>query len=443
MKFDLIYRSRWWLLYGPVLFAAAILLWMSYTQWLPQPPRTLVIAAGQEGDGITQLALRYRESLSSMGIEASVLTKSSANQSAQSLYSEIEPADLALASGLLTASKPGIPSTSALDAAPMQALAAVEREPLWVFTRGTTLISLSDLRGKRLGIAADDALISRVAEIVLLHAQLKTSDVVMMPVVKSKLANALIDDKLDAVLVLSSASSDVVRQLMRSSDIYLIGIEQVRNLVQREPRLRPFVLPQGAIELRGDIPPRDLTMVSSDLQLVIRPDMHPAMQRAVLDVAAQLHERPSFLQRQGEFPRITDLDYPTSPVALNTLSSNRPWLEQLLPFGWAQLAQWLLWACLPILLLTGLVLAWIPSWFDWRADALLQNFYGELKFLESEIEPVASERPIEMRRLLQRLDEIEMQVMQLELPTPYTQRWYTLRSHLAEARDRLLGLRAR
>ena len=95
------------------------------------------------------------------------------------------------------------------------------------------------------------------------------------------------------------------------------------------------------------------------------------------------------------------------------------------------------------MLIAALFLAWIPSWFDWRANALLQNFYGELKFLETEIEPVASERPIEIKRLLQRIDEIDMQVMQLDLPTPYAERWYTLRSHLAEAKDRLLGLRAR
>ncbi len=73
----------------------------------------------------------------------------------------------------------------------------------------------------------------------------------------------------------------------------------------------------------------------------------------------------------------------------------------------------------------------------------MQNFYGELKFLETEIEPIASERPIEIKKLLHRLDNIEMHVMQLELPAPYAERWYTLRSHLSVAREQLLDLRAR
>jgi TRAP-type uncharacterized transport system substrate-binding protein len=441
MKFDLLYRSRWWLLYAPILGLAAFLLWLSYTTWLPQPPRSLTIAAGQAGDGATQLALRYRERLGSMGIEVNVLTLGSAHLGLDALRSEPAKADMALVSGLSAAKMLG--QTATLAAETLQALAVIEREPLWVFTRTPLMTKLSELRNLRVGIASDDALADNAARMLLAHAQLKASDVQLVKVPRGQLANQLIDGQVDAAILLASAASESVRVLTRSPYIHILGLDQVRNLVQTEPRLRPFVLPQGVIELRGDIPPRDLTMVSADLQLVIQPGMHPALQRALLDVASQIHERPSFLQRQGEFPRVTDMDFPVSPVAQASMRSSKPWLEQFLPYGWAQLAQWLALACLPTVLITALILAWIPSWFDWRANALLQNFYGELKFLETEIEPVASERPIEIKRLLQRIDEIDMQVMQLDLPTPYAERWYTLRSHLAGARDRLLGLRAR
>jgi TRAP-type uncharacterized transport system substrate-binding protein len=441
MKFDLLFRRRWWLLYSPILAMAALLLWLSYTQWLPQPPSSVKMAAGQAGDGTTQLVLRYRERLASMGIEAQVMTLGSAHQGLDALRSASDAADMALVSGLSTAKLPGQLAPVATET--LQALAVIEREPLWIFTRTPLMTKLNELRSQRIGIASDDALAEQAALLLLAHAKLKADDVQWVKVPRGQLANQLIDGQVDAAILLASAASDSVRVLTRSPYIQMIGVEQVRSLVQAEPRLRPFVLPQGVIELRGDIPPRDLTMVSADVQWVIQSDMHPALQRALLDVAGQIHERPSFLQRQGEFPRVTDMDFPASPVALASMRTVKPWLEQLLPYGWAQLVQWLLLACLPICLITALLLAWIPSWFDWRANALLQNFYGELKFLETEIEPVASERPIEIKRLLQRLDEIDLQVMQLELPTPYAERWYTLRAHLADARDRLLGLRAR
>ena len=98
---------------------------------------------------------------------------------------------------------------------------------------------------------------------------------------------------------------------------------------------------------------------------------------------------------------------------------------------------------LPILLMTVLVLMWIPTLFSWKVNAALQNFYGELKFLETDIEPTASSRPIEIKNLLQRLDEIEAKVTALDLPNSYANRWYTLREHIARARNKLLNMRAR
>lgn len=441
MKFDLLFRRRWWLLYGPILSLSAVLLWLSYTAWLPPPPHRLTISASQPGDAATQLALRYRERLAAMGIAADVITQAQSHHSLENLMHQPPNAELALASGLEATrpSKRGPGQTQE----PLQALAVIEREPVWVFARSPLTTRLQDLRGQRIGLPANDALVESTARLLLAHAQLKLSDVQLIKVPRAQLTNQLIDGQLDAVILLANASSEAVRVLTRSPAVQIMGIEQVRGLLQREPRLRPFVLPQGVIELRGDIPSRDLTLVSADLHLVVRSDMHPALQRALLDVANPLHERPSFLQRQAEFPRVTDMDFPPSPIALGAARGSRPWLEQALPYGLAQRVQWGLYAALPIVLATVLLLAWIPGWFEWRANAVLQNFYGELKFLETEIEPVASERPIEIKRLLQRLDDIEMQVVQLDLPIPYAERWYTLRSHLADARDRLLGLRAR
>ena len=101
----------------------------------------------------------------------------------------------------------------------------------------------------------------------------------------------------------------------------------------------------------------------------------------------------------------------------------------------------MLYAVLPVLLVCGLLLAWIPRLFDWRINASLQNFYGELKFLETDIDQTASEDPVVLGRLLAQLDHIEKQVTLLDLPAEFAERWYTLREHLAAARERLLKRR--
>jgi hypothetical protein len=325
----------------------------------------------------------------------------------------------------------------------VQALAAIEREPIWIFTRLSAVDRLEELRGLRIGVPLKDELQERVMSIVLKHGKLKSEDVKLIALSRDALGNALIDGDVDAVVLMGSARNDLVRLLPRTAGIQLVGIEQVGKLVASEPSLQPFVLPQGVIEFRGDVPSRDLMIAAANLHLLIRPDMHPALQRAILQVAQQIHEIPTYLQNQGEFPNFLALDYPISPVALAASRGDEPWLERVLPYWWAQLAQWLLMAFLPIVLATVLILTWIPRWFEWRVNIVLQSFYGELKFLESEIEPAATERPIELNRLIQRLDEMEKEIIELELPNHYASRWYTLRSHLLEARRKILSVRAR
>jgi TRAP-type uncharacterized transport system substrate-binding protein len=433
MKLELLFRKRWWLFYLPILLLASLLMWMSFTFWLPLPPTKITMASGVPGGGYSQLALLYRQKLDALGIETTLVTTQKAHSAKALLFDETQ-ADVALVNGLV--------ATVHIETS-VHALAAVEREPIWIFTRLPSMNRLQDLRGLRVGVPLKDQLQEKVLSIVLKHAELQSNDITILAFTRDEIANALIDGRVDALVLMGSSRNDVVRLLTRSAGIQLVGMEQVGKFISTEPTLRPFVLPQGVIEFRGDVPSRDLTIVAADLHLLIRPEMHPALQRALLQVAAQIHEIPSFLQHQGEFPSFVGLDYPISPTALDISRGHVPWFEQLLPFWWAQLVQWLLMAFLPIIAATVFLLAWIPSWFEWRVNAVLQNFYGELKFIETDIEPTASERPMELNKLLQRIDEIEMQIMQLELPNHYASRWYTLRSHLSDARSKLLSLRAR
>ncbi len=433
MKLDLFFRKRWLLLYAPILLLAAFVLSLSLTYWLPLPPQRVTFAAGVPGGGYAQLAMQYRKQLEEIGLQVSVVNSTQSHSGLRHL-SDDAGVDLALVNGMHSEQAKG---------KDFVALAAIEREPLWVFTRLPTVSRLAELRGLRIGIPSYDSMQEIITQIVLSQAQLKTSDVTLVPFERDQLANALLDGQVDGVILMGSVRNNVVRSMIRGTGITLLGMDQAGKLLGQDKSLRAFVLPQGVIEFRGDVPSRDLTMVAVDLHLLARSDMHPAVQRAIYAAAIRIHEIPSFLQIQGEFPTVIGLDFPVSKTTLALSRGQRPWLEELLPFWWAQAAQWLLYAGLPILLITIFLLAWIPSWFEWRVNAALQNFYGELKFLETEISSIANERPIEMRNMILRIDEIEQQVMQLQLPPQHTHRWYTLRSHLSDARERLLSLRAR
>ncbi len=434
MKLILLFRMRWALFYLPVVMYAAMAMWFCTVVLLPLPPSSFVMAVGLPQGSYASIASRYRQELEDRGISVEIVTTEGASGPLNGLADPKSEVMAGFASGLFNMGKSD----------GVAALAAIERQPVWIFTRLDTVTQLAQLKGLRIGTAGQGNPGWAVTQLLLAHARLSTSDVVLREAkTYAEAANDLIDGKVDVAVIVASGEAEAMRALSRSPGIHMVGLERISALTAREPRLRPFVLPQGAIELRGDVPSSDLTLLAANLHLLVRDTMHPALQRVLLDTAQKLHEAPSFLQHQGEYPATYDVDYTLSPVARKWANGERPLMERLLPYQKAQLAELLLYAILPILIFTFFMLAWIPKFFAWKVNAVLQNYYGELKFLESEIVPSATTRPLEMMKLMQRLDAIELQVVTMELPNKYADRWYTLREHCAQAREKLLSYRAR
>lgn len=428
----LLYRRRWGLCYLPVLALSALMM-IAATRWLPLPPSSVTIAAGMPGGGDLELAERYRDALAQHGIVADIAPAAAgAIAPLQRLADPNDAAQVAFAQGLLAPGYDG----------PAFALAVVGREPVWIFTHQTGVVRLHMLRGLKVAAGPAGSPSRAVASLLLAQAQLKDTDVSWIDAPQGlAAANELLEQRVDAVVLIGSGDAPAVRLLARSPGISMLGVENANALAAQQPRLHPMVLSQGTIELRGDVPPRDLTLLYTGTHLLVRDGMHPALQRAFLDAAADIHATPTFLQRQAEFPDY-HTDFALSPIAQRHALGVRPWLETVLPYGWAQLAELLLYAMLPILLATVLALLWIPRLFSFRVNALLSHYYGELKFIENDVEELVV-RPIQLKGVLARLDAMEHEVASLDLPDRYADHWYTLREHLATTRERLLKLRAR
>jgi hypothetical protein len=432
MKLLLLYRRRWWLFYFPVLLCTVLALWWSATQWKVLPPTDAVIGAGSPQDGYSMLAQRYAEQLERIGVRAEIVYSDTQKGSLDRLTRAGDATSIGFAHGIY-----------ANAATRVRALAVVGQEPVWIFSTTGGPSSLAQARGLRIAAGPSSSSSFIAARLMLEHAGVRPADVQFDNTTGVAAANALMDGKVDLVFQAAGEDSQAVQLLTRGSGIQLLGAEHAGALAAQDPHLQPLLLPQGAIELRGDIPPRDLTLMSLQTHLLVRPEVHPALQRALLDAAVEIHEIPNFLQRHGQFPSFRGSDFPLSPTARAYSLGARPWMETLLPYRTAQYAELVFYAIVPILGIAFLMLAWIPRLFDWRISSALNHFYGDLKFLESDMDAVAADNPMALRRLLERLDNIERQVVALDLPDEFSERWYTLREHLASARDRLLKLRAR
>jgi NMT1-like family len=432
MSFNLLFRNRWWLLYVPVLALALVLTWLVFTFWSPLPPQRLTLAAGNPEGGYAEDARRYAARLEYAGVSTQIIF----DEGWTGITSRFAKTDDAAQAGFVQ----GLYAHQLHSN--VRALAVVAREPLWVMTRDTSVTSIEQLRGKRVALGVPGSSSHASAQLVLDAHGLSLADLSPLPMQGLKAVNALIDGQTDASIQLMAVRTQAVQLALQNPVLQFVGLSQSEKVRSKEARLRPMVLPQGAVDLRSNVPMEDLSMLSTDTHLVVREHMHPALQRLMLKTAIESHEIPTLLQRDRDYPSWSPVDIPLSMHAAAN-ATTQPGFESVFPYWWAQLVRNVVLYVLPLWLLTVFVLYWIPRWFDWRVEAVLLHYYGELRFIDDELAQTAAEQPIALNPLLQRLDSIEQTVSHLQFPPTYSERWYTLRAHLANTRQRLLQLRAR
>jgi hypothetical protein len=246
-------------------------------------------------------------------------------------------------------------------------------------------------------------------------------------------ADALLAGKVDVAMFLTTLDAPWVQQLLVSPGIGLMSLDQSDALARNFPFLHEVVLPHGAIDMGGNIPPRDTRLVAPTVTLVVRDDLHPALAGLLLKAAIEVHGKPSLLNREGEFPADRDADLPLHPEAARYFKSGPPLLQKYLPFWLATWVDRMAIVLVPILALLIPLIKLAPAVYGWRVRARVYHWYGELKFLEVQLRD--SPETASLPRVLERLDWIENQVNRIRLPLSFSNHLYFLREHIELVRN--------
>ena len=133
--------------------------------------------------------------------------------------------------------------------------------------------------------------------------------------------DALIAGEVD-VAVAPQQDIPRLRDALGASDIRLMSVAQAEAIAKTVPGLKHVVLWRGLIDLGRDIPNSDIDLLASRNRLLVRKDLHPALQYLLLEAMREVHWPAGPFNRLGEFPAEQPNDLPLSPTA-----------EGVLPFG--------------------------------------------------------------------------------------------------------------
>jgi len=106
-----------------------------------------------------------------------------------------------------------------------------------------------------------------------------------------------------------------LQRALDAPGIRLMSVAQAESIAKTVPGLKHVVLWRGLIDLSRDIPNSNVDMLASRNRLLVRNDLHPALQYLLLEAMREVHWAPGPFNRLGEFPAEQPNDLPLSPTA--------------------------------------------------------------------------------------------------------------------------------
>lgn len=413
-----LFATAWW-----IFLIVGIGFVVAYQFVQPAPPKRIVITTGGEAGAYYQFAQRYAAILARDGITLEV--KSSAGSLENLDRLKADQAQVGFVQGGVMPPKE---DPDAEDDSGLLSLGSLFYEPVWVFYRGERdLTRLTDLRGKHIAIGQEGSGVRQLAQQLLAANEIEAGDH-LVPLSGLTAAEELQQGRIDAAFIIASESAPVVQVLLRSPGIRLMSFAQSGAYQRRFPFLTKLTFPQGVADLVRDFPPNDIKVLAPTANLIVRDDLHPALQSLLLQAASEVHGKSGFFQDQGEFPSYKDQMLPLSPDAARYFKSGPSFLQRYLPFWLAVLVDRLIVLLLPVVALLIPLLKVAPAIYTWRVRSKVFRCYGELKFLEDDLK-----NHFDRARLAEyrsRLDALEDEAVQLHVPLGFTDLVYTLREHV-------------
>jgi len=409
-------------------FALLLLaLFIAYKVINPTPPNRLVITTStDEGDYQTYAKL-YQNLLKEDGVTLELRPSSGSLENLNRLKDPNSGVEVGFVQdGLGTAE----------EAPELSSLGSLYYEPIWIFYRSKSEMNrISQLRGKKVAIGRENGGTMNLSLHLLKPSGVDGTNSTLIHKGWAEAADLLQKGQIDAAFFLATPEDPLIDKLVADPTLRLMSLDQAEAIVRQIPFLHHLVLPHGALNLKENIPARDIDLVAPTATLLVKDSMHPALMYLLLKAASQVHGEPGIFEKKNEFPVDKDYEFPLTDEAKHYYKSGTPFWQRYLPFWLATLVDRFVIVMLPLIILILPAMRSIPKFLAWRVKARIYRQYGELKFLETQISTDAQHTDYE--KFLEKLDHIEEQVNAMKVPIDFSDFIYGLREHIDFVRARL------
>jgi hypothetical protein len=208
-----------------------------------------------------------------------------------------------------------------------------------------------------------------------------------------------------------------------------MNVAQAEAIAKTVPGLKHVVLWRGIISLSRDIPNSDIDLLASRNRMLVRADLHPALQYLLLEAMREVHWGAGAFNRLGEFPAEQPNDLPLSPTAEAFYRSGSTFWQRYTSFWLTSLLNRFVFFVIPVVaLLIPVIGFFAPRFYRWLHVRRIEQLHRALGNLERELDHSADgSRCVEYQA---RVAEIESAVRLLKVARSYEVDLQLLRFHL-------------
>lgn len=399
----------------------------------PLPPRNVYLAVGQPGSSFEQLGKKFQTHFASEGVTLHLVYNDGYAGSMREVSNPNSKVSAALSLAGIT-SKDHYPH--------LQTLGSIEYVPIWLFHRGgelNTSTVMAAFTHKKVSIgpvgSGTAILTDRLLRLTDVHIK---SEPNFLHMSDPQATQMLIDDEIFGMFIADAENGPNLTKLLKDENIRPYNFEYAQAISKKLPILIPVVLPKGALDLKLLRPAHDVNMLATTAIMLIKKDMHPAIQHMYM-VAAELISRdlePLF-SNPDFFPAYLDRNFPLSPIANRYYEHGAPLLKDKLPLWLVSYLDKIWLILVGIFAVVFPLFRLFPNYRHTRAILLISNAYVE--FLEIEREIGNTDNPQTLQEMLDRLDELNTEMLSITIPIDEMNRLYSMKSALTTVRNLVIN----
>ena len=389
------------------------------------PPSSIDIAAGPKGSYLYETAQKYKVEFEKAGVQVNIMETGGTLENLE----HVNHPDKLIEFGFLeggAADRKDYPS--------LESLGSIAYAPIWVFYRNDlgNIYDINELKGKRIAIGGTSQGIHANVLDLLNAVGINSSNSKLSNIGREEALKALHSNQIDAMFYSAPAEDPLVKILFNDASLKPLQWPDAEGIARNLREYHVLNLPFGAIDLANSMPAKDKKVLATTITVITKKDTHSALIYLMMGVMDDIHEAPSIMHAENEFPSDKDVDFPLSNDAEDYYKKGgKPFLQRYLPYWAASFLGKLLLILVPLLAIFYPLSQSYPAIQQWYYTHRVNRFYDQLVKIEKRLDDGADREIIKYDIQVLRA-EIELLIKLEKIPSMYTNLLYDLRGHVSQ-----------